>query len=160
MSEETKPTPDALPAPASPAPAPKSDALLTQTLRALQTDNAKLAAALKKRDQKLAQYGREVAKLRAQLENQGKRERESAIVGKLRTALPHLGAFEARAALIAAAEEGKVDRYSDKPDDVVAALVEIISSAAPALARPPGQGGGPNRAPQQTPARKQTKLLI
>lgn len=155
MSDPQTPTPEQ---PKPETPAPQRDDAYAAALRALQADNAGLASEIKARDGKLAEATRELANLRAQVEGYTRKEREGAIVERVRGALPHLSAFEIRGALAALADEG-FDRYSDKPDDAATAALELIKSKAPALSRPPAQGGGPSGAPPQ-PRGRAFKSLV
>ena len=134
-------------------------------LAALQADNAALAAQIAERDARLSDASKglarladadaELARLRGIVEAGTRRERGDIVVARVRDALPHLSDFETRAVLGALHEEGKVDRYSEKPDAAAVAAVELIKARAPVLSRPPmAQGGGPNGAPTQPAPRR------
>lgn len=164
MSDETQtPTQDpAKAAPTTPTTTPaagKSDDPLTTAMRAVQADNAKLDGDLKAALAKLAERDAEVTTLRAQVDGYGRAQRESAIVAKLRNALPHASDLEVRGALAALHESGKVDRYSDKPDEVAKAALELIKVEAPSLTRAPTTGGGTQGA-RVDPGAKQYRSLI
>lgn len=152
---EPKPKNDA----PSETPKPKGDDMTTAAFRTLQAEHAALTAQLKQRDDKLAEQDRELVKLRGQVDTFGKREREGAIVGELRKALPHASELELRGVLGALAEAGKVDRYSDRPEETAKAALEEIKTSAPALSRPPAPGGGPGGAPPQQQGRKHKSLI-
>ena len=81
------------------------------------------------------------------------------VVSKIRDALPHASDLELRGVLAALHEEGAIDRHGDKPDEVAAKALELIKSKAPALTRPPAQGGGPNGAPPQNTGRRFQSLI-
>lgn len=155
MSDENK-TPDK---PETIDPTPKDPDGYAVAFRTMQADMSRLDGEVKSRDAKIAEQEKELVKLRAAVETYTKREREGVVVGKVRDALPHASDLELRGVLAALHEEGSIDRYGDKPDEIAAKAIELIKSKAPALMRPPAQGGGPNGVPQQSQVRKHTSLI-
>ena len=139
--------------------APKDADGYAVAFRSLQADASRLQKELEAERAKVAALAGERDTLKAQVDHAGKQQRESAVVEAIRSKLPHLTPFEIRGTLLALHDEGAVDRYSDKPDDAATAAVAAMSTKAPALLRPPAQGGGPNGAPPQTQGRK-TKSLV
>lgn len=143
----------------TPAPKPKDPDGYAAAFRTMQADTTRLEGEVKARDSKLAEQEKELIKLRAQVDGYTKREREGQVVSKIRDALPHASNLELRGVLAALHEEGAIDRHSDKPDETAAKALELIKSKAPALMRPPAQGGGPNGAPPQNQGRKSKSLI-
>lgn len=163
MSDETQTkTPDAAKPAATPAQQPEAKSendAVGVAMRALQDENRKASEQLQAALAKLAERDTEVTTLRAQVDGYGKRERESAIVGRLRNALPHSTEFEIRSALAGLHEAGKIDRYADKPDEVAKTALELIKVEAPSLTRPPTSGGG-SPGVRVEPGARQHKSLI
>lgn len=160
MSAAETPTPEQQPKPETPAQPKEHDAAYAAALKSISSERDALAEQVKARDAQIAALTGERDAARAQVDLFGKQQREGAIVEAIRAKLPHLGAFEIRSTLLGLAEEGAVDRYSDKPEDAAAAALAAMQSKAPALLRPPpAQGGGPNGAPPQPQGRK-TKSLV
>lgn len=155
MSDEQTTTPE----PKSETTAQPKDDSYAAALKSIAAERDNLAAQLKARDEQIAALTGERDGFKAQVDLFGKQQREGAIVEAIRAKVPHLGAFEIRSALIGLAEEGVCDRYSDKPEEVAAAALAAMQTKAPALLRPPAQGGGPNGAPPQ-PKGRQTKSLV
>lgn len=143
----------------TPATKPKDPDGYAVAFRTMQADMSRLEGEVKSRDSKLAEQAKELTKLRAQVDGYIKREREGQVVSKIRDALPHASDLELRGVLAALHEEGAIDRHGDKPDEVAAKALELIKSKAPALTRPPAQGGGPNGAPPQNTGRRFQSLI-
>lgn len=157
MSDQQTPTPEQ-PKPETPA-APKDADGYAVAFRSLQADASRLQKELEAERAKVAALSGERDTFKAQVDLFGKRERESAVVEAVRVKLPHLSAFEIRSALIGLSEEGAVDRYSDKPEEAATAALAAMQTKAPALMRPPAQGGGPGGAPAQPQGRKSKSLI-
>lgn len=169
----TENTPDSNAQPDSPAAGnaePKGPDGYAAAFRSMQADLAAVQSEVKMRDRKIselvAERDKKVRELEVerdtfknQVEQYGRQQREGAIVEGIRVKLPHLSAFEIRGSLAALHEEGVIDRYSEKPDEAAAAAIEAMKTKAPAMLRPPAQGGGPGGAPQQA-ARPKSKTLI
>lgn len=152
---KAKPTPAAEPQADDAPPPPAPEDPLKVALRDVQTRHDDLAAKFRAEADKASKLARENATLREQVETFGRREREGAIVGRLRDALPHLSAFAVKGALAALAEEGKVDRYAADADATAKAALEVLKTVDPNLLRAPApQGGGPSGAPPQQPQQR------
>lgn len=139
-------------------PAPAAD-IESGALADLQRDNADLAAKLKdaqsmlsgltsERDAlkgtltKLEPQAKEAVQLKAKLEDFGRKERENALVEKLRGKLPGASALEIKGTLLALHEAGKANRYAEDADAELAKLIPLINSEAPGLTRPAIQASG------------------
>lgn len=152
MSDQQTPTPEQTP---NATPDAKGGDAYAAALKSITAERDNLAAQLKARDEQIAALAGERDGFRAQVELFGKQQREGAVVEAIRSKLPHLTPFEIRGTLLALHDEGAVDRYSDKPDEVATAALAAMQTKAPALLRPPAQGGGPGGVPEQKPARRQ-----
>lgn len=146
------PAPTAEPADEAPVaqPPPPAEDPVKTALRDLQGRHDDVVVQLRAASDARAKLERENNTLRQQVEQFGKREREGAILGRMRDALPHLSALEVRGALAALAEDGKVDRFATDADAAATAALEALKTAAPNLLRVPAPGGGgPAGAPPQ-----------
>lgn len=162
MSDPQTPTPTETPKPdakGTPTPESKGGDAYAEALRSITAERNTLAEQLKARDQRIAEVERERDGFKGQVETFGREKRESAIVENIHAKLPHLTPFEIRGSLLALSAEGVVDRHSDKPEEAAAAALEAMKTKAPALLRPPAQGGGPGGVPETKPARKSTSLI-
>jgi hypothetical protein len=141
------------------APPPPAEDPLKIALRDLQGRHDDATVKLRAESDLRAKLDRENKTLREQVEKFGQREREGAILARMRDALPHLSTLEVRGALAALAEDGKVDRYSTDADAASKAALEALKAAAPNLLRVPAPGGGPAGAPAQPagPARAKSR---
>lgn len=157
MSAET-PTPEQQPKPETPAPK-EHDAAYAAALKSISGERDALAEQVKARDAQIAALTGERDGFKAQVEGFARKAREGAIVERLRSGIPHVSDFELRAVLGGLHDEGAVDKFSDKPDEVAAAALELIKSRAPALMRQPAQGGGPGGAPAVPHSRKSKSLI-
>lgn len=152
MSDQQTPTPEQTP---NATPDAKGGDAYAAALKSITAERDALASQIKARDEQLAALTGERDGLKAQIDLFGKQQREGANVEAIRGKLPHLSAFEIRSALLGLHDEGVLDRYSDKPDEVATAALAAMQTKAPALLRPPAQGGGPGGVPEQKPARRQ-----
>ena len=89
-----------------------------------------------------AEIKAEKDKLAGQVDKYVKREREAAVVSKLRTNLPHVEEFAISGALAKLHEEGVIDRHAEKSDEVASKALELIKARMPGLAKAPVIGGG------------------
>lgn len=132
-----------------------SDDPVKAALQSLQAQHSALTVAHAAASDKAAKLAQENDSLRKKVEQFGQREREGAILSRLRDALPHASAAEIRGALLVAADEGKVDRFSATPDEAAKSALEFIKAQAQNIARAPttAPGGGPAGAPPQPKTR-------
>jgi len=107
-----------------------------------------LAAVLRERDtfksevDKLSPLAKEADGLRVQVQGFVNAGRESAIVERLRTALPGAEPLAIRGVLSSLAESGKINRYAEDASVEANKAIELIKSEAPSLTRPPTSAGG------------------
>lgn len=150
-------------------PAPKKDDGgdgYSAAFKSLQAEKSRLENDLAAMSKKLSERDKELGEHKSKLDGYIKREREGAIVAKVRAARPELEEIDIRGRLAIFAEDGKVDRYApeDKLEEAVKAALELIpeNTHSPSQQkRPaPAQGGGPNGAPQQNGRKTQGKFLI
>lgn len=148
------PQPEAEDKPKQRAEADRPDPIAV-ALKALQDDNANLAAELKAERAARTKAERERDARAQEHDTLSKRVAESAIVSRLRDMAPAgVPERDIRGALIGLAEEGKVDRYSADPDAAAKAAAEILKASNSTIFRASAPPGGPNGAPPQTPVRR------
>lgn len=128
-------------------------------LAALQADNANLAKQVSERDTALAAALRErdtlktavgeleprakqADVLKGQVEAMTNKERETALIEKLRGSLPGADQLLIKGTVAALAEQGRIQRYPEKADDEAAKALDIIKKEAPGLTRPATGAGG------------------
>lgn len=145
----------------SQAPAPQDDrAVAWERERASLIDQVKsaqgqLASVLKERDtfasslKELEPKAKEADQLRLKVEDYVRRDREMAIISRVRAQIPHAGDLELRGVLGALHESGKLDRYSEDSENTAKKALEMIKSEAPNLLRAPMGPGGSAAAPSQ-----------
>ena len=156
MSDVAVDTADKKPAePAQPAqPEPKtpkdeSGDGFTGAFKALQSDKNRLEAELTAASKKYAELTKERDELRGKVDGFIRKEREGAVVSRLKTALPHVEDLALRGVLAALHEDAKIDKHSEDAEATAKAVLEHLKNHAPAMMRPPALGGGPGGAPQQ-----------
>ncbi|MCY0985980.1 hypothetical protein OV203_02490 [Nannocystis sp. ILAH1] len=132
-----------------PEPSRGSEEPTAVALRTLQGEHATATALLKERDNKIAELERDLKVERSKVDAFGKREREARLISVVRKDFPHASDLELQGAIAGLAEQGKIDRFTDKPDEVAKTAVDLIKEHAPAIARGPVQGGGPGGPPRQ-----------
>lgn len=124
-----------------------------------------LAATMRERDTfkesvaKFEPLAKEADKLRIQVEGFVNQGRESAIVDKLRTALPGAEPLAIRGVLSSLHESGKLNRYSEDAAAAAATAIELIKSEAPSLTRTPTGASG-SAAVRETPAPARPKSFV
>ncbi|MCY0990634.1 hypothetical protein OV203_26055 [Nannocystis sp. ILAH1] len=127
---------------------------------------AQLASVLKERDQFKAQFSelepkaKEADQLRLKVEDFVRRDRELAIVTKIRTAAPHAGDLEVRGVLAALHEGGKIDRYSEDAENTAKKAIELLKTEAPNLFRVPTGASGSAAITHPSPERPRVKHPI
>lgn len=114
-----------------------------------------LASVLKERDtfasslKELEPKAKEADQLRLKVEDFVRRDRETAIISKVRAQIPHAGDLELRGVLGALHESGKLDRFSEDAEGTSKKALEAIKLEAPNLLRAPMGPGGSAAAPSQ-----------
>lgn len=121
--------------------------------KSLTAEKARLEGELASMSKKLGDRDKELGDYKAKLDGYVRRDREGAIVTKIKAARPDLEDIDIRGRLAIFAEDGKLDRFAaeDKHEETVKAALELINQTTPPgqNKRQPAQGGGPNGAPQQ-----------
>lgn len=168
-------TPEA-PKAETPAPqtseAPKADAQIawekerSSLIDQLKGVQGQLASVLKERDtfastvKEWEPKVKEADTLRLKVEDFVRRDREFAIISRVRRDIPHAGDLELRGVLGALHETGKLDRYSEDSEGTAKKALELIRSEAPNLLRAPTGASGSAAAPQTAPGVARPKSLI
>lgn len=121
--------------------------------KSMQAENSHLKGENSSLSKKLSEKDRRVTELEAMVNGYVRRDREGALVSKIKAERSDLSDIDIRGRLAIFAEENKLDRYApeDKLDETVKTALELIGQTTPkpANSRQPAQGGGPNGAPQQ-----------
>lgn len=146
---DTPDTPDTTP---KQEPAPPRDDAYAAALKSITAERDGLAKQLEARDRKIADLTGERDGFKVQIEEFGRRARETAIVERLQATdeAKHLGAFELRAALKELHGDDGFDRFAEDAEGAAKTALDRLKVKAPALMRPPAQGGGPGGAPPVT----------
>lgn len=120
----------------------------------LQTKHDKLAA-------DLAALQAERDKLTGEVTTLSNEKRETAILDKLVTSLPHASRNDIRRAFLGMAADGKIERYGQDADKVASTVIEALKTENSALLRPPvGASGGTNPAPVQSAQKDPLRVLF
>lgn len=118
--------------------------------KSLTAEKARLEGELAATQRKLGERDKEIGEYKSKVDGYVRRDREVAIVTKIKAARPDLEDIDIRGRLAIFAEEGKVDRFAEDSDAASKSALELINQITPpSQKRPPAQGGGPNGAPQQ-----------
>lgn len=145
--------PASTPAPAAP---PDDRQVLIEELKVahqtalgkLKDSEAQMAAVLRERDtyketaSKLEPRAKEADALKLQVEGYINQGRETALLDRLRSALPGADPLALRGAVIALAESGRAQRYPENTDQEAASVLDLLKSEAPGLTRPATTAGG------------------
>lgn len=134
-------------------------------LAQIQERDTQLATVLRERDtfkesiSKLEPKAKLADELQIKVEGYINQGRENALIDKLRASLPGADPLALKGTLIALAEAGKAQRYSEDTDNEAKKILDLIKLEAPGLTRPTTSAGG-SAAVQQTTTRPQRKSLV